>query len=68
MWYNIWQGRCLMKKSNIFTLVGMLIYLILTIIDRFILKIANYIYIPIMIIGIIFLIVGIVENRKNKSV
>lgn len=55
-----------MKKGNIFTSIGMLIYLVISIIDRFVLKIADYIYIPIMIVGIILIIIGIIQNRKNK--
>lgn len=55
-----------MKKNNIFTAVGMLIYLVLSIIDRFVLEIADYIYIPIMIVGIILMVIGIIQNRRNK--
>ena len=55
-----------MKKGSIFTSFGMLIYLVLSIIDRFVVKVSNYIYIPIMIVGIILIIIGILQNRKNK--
>lgn len=55
-----------MKKGSIFTTVGMLIYLIVSIIDRFVLELADYIYIPIMIAGIILMIIGIIQNKRNK--
>lgn len=55
-----------MKKGNIFMSVGMLIYLVVSIIDRFVSKIADNIYISIMIAGIILIIIGIIQNKKNK--
>lgn len=55
-----------MKKGSIFTTAGMLIYLVVSIIDRFVLEIADYIYIPIMIVGIILIIIGIIKNKRNK--
>jgi prepilin signal peptidase PulO-like enzyme (type II secretory pathway) len=55
-----------MKKGSIFTTIGMLIYLVVSIIDRFVLEIADYIYIPIMLIGILIIIIGIIQNRRNK--
>ena len=55
-----------MKNGSIFTVVGMLIYLIVSIIDRFVTKIADYIYIPVMLVGFAFLIIGIIQNSKNK--
>lgn len=55
------------KESNIFLALGLLIYAIITIVDRFVIKIADYIYIPILIIGTIMIIIGFIKNRKSKQ-
>lgn len=53
-----------MSKSNIFKIIGLLIHVVLTIIDRFFVNIKDVIYIPIAIVGLILLIVGIVMDKK----
>lgn len=53
------------NKNNIFIIIGFLIYLILSITDRFFLKINPYIYIPIALFGILFIIIGIFKDRKK---
>lgn len=56
-----------MEKGSIWITIGMLIYLVMSIMDRFIVKIADFIYIPAMIVGIILMIIGIIKNRRNKE-
>lgn len=57
-----------MKKRNPLIGIGAIFYLILSIIDRFIFKVPNYIYIPIAIIGIILIMVGLFKERKNIDI
>ena len=55
-----------MSKGDLLRCIGILIYVVLTIIDRFYFNIADYIYIPIALIGIAFIIVGFIINKKSK--
>ena len=55
-----------MNKGDLLRSIGILIYVVLTIIDRFWFNIADYIYIPIALIGIALLIVGFIINKKSK--
>jgi len=55
-----------MSKGDILRIIGILIYVVLTIIDRFCFNVVDYIYIPISLIGIVFIIVGFIMNRKSK--
>lgn len=53
------------RKLSIFTIIGILIYVIMTITDRFIVKLEDYIYIPIAIVGIAFIFIGIIIDRRR---
>lgn len=55
-----------MKKENLFIAIGLLVYFVLSITDRFIVGISDYIYIPIMIVGIVFILIGLAQNRSKK--
>lgn len=55
-----------MKNKNRLMGIGLLIYFVLSIIDRFVVKISDYIYIPIMIVGIVFILLGLLQNRNEK--
>ncbi|MFR2788070.1 MAG: hypothetical protein ACLTBX_04705 [Clostridia bacterium] len=55
-----------MKERSWFISLGIIIYIILTDIDRFVCKVPNYLYIPIAIIGIALIIIGFIKN-KNKE-
>ena len=57
-----------MKNRSILTVIGILIYLVLTITNRFIYKIPDYIYIPISLMELIIIIIGIVRDNKNKGI
>lgn len=55
-----------MKERSWFISLGIIIYIILTAIDRFVCKIPVYVYIPIAVIGIALIITGFIKD-KNKS-
>lgn len=55
-----------MNKGDLLRSVGIFCYVILTFIDRFCFNVVDYIYIPIALIAIIFLIVGFIINRRMK--
>lgn len=47
------------NKSNLFKMLGPLIYVLTYVINKYVIELPNIIYIPILIIAIIFLIIGI---------
>lgn len=55
-----------MKERSWFISLGIVIYIILTAIDRFVFQIPVYAYIPIAVIGIALIITGFIKD-KNKS-
>ena len=54
-----------MKDRSFLTSIGILIYLIVSIIDKFFYKIPDYIYIPIAVIGIVICIIGFIKDRNK---
>jgi len=56
-----------MNKGDLLRSIGILIYVVLTIIDRFCFNIVDYIYILVALIGIALLIVGFRINKKENS-
>ena len=56
-----------MKERSFIGSIGILLYVILSLIDRFIYKIPNYIYIPLAILGIVIIILGFVIDRKKNQ-
>lgn len=57
-----------MKKRSVFVYIGIVIYLLLSFVDFIIYKLPNYIYLPIAIIGILFVIIGFIKDfNKNRS-
>jgi hypothetical protein len=52
-------------KKNLLITIGILIYVILAIVDRVIIKIPDYIYIPVAILEFILLIIGIKKVTKK---
>ena len=55
-----------MNKGDLLRIIGILSYVILTIIDRFCFIVVDYIYIPIALIGIVLIIIGFIVNKKEK--
>ena len=54
-----------MKDRSILTSIGILSYLIVSIIDRFFYKIPDYIYILIVVIAIIVWVIGFMKDRNK---
>lgn len=53
------------KNPSILASVGVLIYVILSITDRFVVSIADHIYVPLVITGIILALAGIAMTRRT---
>jgi len=53
-----------MKKSLLPT-IGIIMYIILSIVDKIITKVPDYIYITVGISSIIIIIIGIIKDRKK---
>ena len=56
-----------MKERSFIGILGILLYVVLSLIDRFFYKIPDYIYIPLMVLGIVIIIVGFVIDKKNNK-
>ncbi len=57
-----------MKDRSLISSIGILLYVALSLTDRFFYNIPDYIYIPLAIVGIVIIIVGfIVDKKKNKQ-
>ena len=56
-----------MKDRSFISAIGILIYLVLSVTDRFIYKIPNYLYIPIAITTIAVVILGFVIDKMKKG-
>ena len=54
-----------MKNKSISPTIGIIIYLILSIVDKFIIRVPGYIYISIGIFSIIIITIGIIKDRKK---
>ncbi len=55
-------------NRDIFIIIGMTIYLVLSIINRFFMEIPDAIYIPFALVGIVLMIIGIaLGNRQVKA-
>ena len=54
-----------MKNKSILPTIGIISYLTLSIVDKFIISVPWYIYISIGIFSIILIILGIVKERKK---
>ena len=55
-----------MKKS-LFPTIGIIMYMILSIVNKFIVKVPDYIYISVGLLSIILIIIGLIKDRKNKQ-
>ena len=56
-----------MKERSFIGSLGILLYVVLSLIDRFFYMIPDYIYIPLMVLGIVIIIVGFVIDKKNNK-
>ncbi|MBR2724734.1 MAG: hypothetical protein IKB72_04785 [Ruminococcus sp.] len=55
-----------MKKRSFMASIGILLYVVLSLTDRFIYKIPNYIYIPLAIVGIVIIISGFIIDKNRQ--
>lgn len=55
-----------MRERSIFIYLGIVIYIIMSGIDRFVYHIPNMIYIPIAILGIALILIGFFKDKKDK--
>ena len=56
-----------MEKRSFIGSIGILLYVVLSSIDRFFYPIPDYIYIPLAIFGIAIIIVGFVMDKKRNE-
>jgi len=56
-----------MNEKSFIGSLGILLYVVLSLIDRFFYKIPDYIYIPLMVLGIVIIIVGFFIDKKNNK-
>lgn len=54
-----------MKDRNIFISVGIIIYILISGIDRLVYHIPNKIYIPLAILGITLILIGFFKDRRK---
>ena len=54
-------------KANGLTAIGALVYAIYSLVDRFIIEIPDIVAIPIMILGIVLIMTGIVKTPKDNA-
>ncbi|MDD5980343.1 MAG: hypothetical protein PUC23_04440 [bacterium] len=52
-------------KKNIWLIIGFIIYILLLVVDRFVYKLPNYVYIITCLIVIILIIVGLINDKKD---
>lgn len=52
-----------MKDKSIFTSIGVIIYIVISGIDKFVYSIPNIIYIPLAILGIVLIFIGIFKSK-----
>lgn len=56
-----------MKEKSFISSIGVLLYVVLTVIDRFFFEIPDNVYIPLAVSGIAIIFSGfIIDGRKNK--
>lgn len=56
-----------MKERSFISSIGILLYVVLSLIDRFFYQIQDHIYIPLAILAIIIIIAGFVIDKKKQS-
>ena len=54
------------KKFNYFGSIGIVFYVVISLIDRVIYKISDLVYIVLMLVAIGFVFTGIIIDRKGK--
>ena len=55
-----------MKDKNILISMGIIIYIVMSGIDRFVYHIPNVMYIPVAILGIALILIGFFKDKLHK--
>ena len=55
-----------MKESSYLISVGIVIYIVMSAVDRFIYHIPNIIYIPLAILGITLILIGFFKDKSQQ--
>jgi prepilin signal peptidase PulO-like enzyme (type II secretory pathway) len=53
-------------RISVLTTIGILVYVIYSLVDRFIIEIPDSVAIPVMILGIVFILAGIIKTPKDN--
>lgn len=54
-------------KVSVLTRIGILVYVVYSWVDRFIIEIPDIVAIPVMILGIVLILTGIVKTPKDNA-
>ena len=54
-------------KVSILTTIGILVYVVFSLVDRFIVEIPDIVAIPVIILGTILILTGIVKTPKDNA-
>ncbi|NLJ59549.1 MAG: hypothetical protein GX338_01220 [Firmicutes bacterium] len=54
-------------RVSVLTMIGILVYVIYSLVDRFVIQIPDIVAIPVMILGIILILAGIVKTPKDNA-
>lgn len=55
-----------MRERNILTRAGIVIYIVMSGMDRFVYRIPNVVYIPVAILGIALILIGFFKNKSER--
>lgn len=64
---SLMEVNSVLGKLSILPATGMLIYIVVSLIDKFIININDSIYISIMIIAFVIIIVGFYRNKRTRN-
>ena len=54
------------NKFNYFGSIGIILYIVISLIDRAIYKLPDLVYIVCLLVAIIFIVIGIILDKKKK--
>ena len=56
-----------MKDRSFISSVGILLYVLVSVVDRFFYKLPNFVYIPLAVLGIVIIVAGfIIDKNRNR--
>ena len=63
---NLGDNHMRNKKLDIFTIIGLIIYVTFFIINRFIISVNHTMYVVALLLAILLMIYGAINSRKSK--